>query len=275
VLQNLPFSETIGLRLSAAELDDYTQRSWSGPFPLLDAAGVSLLTAAYTRSVGHFMLPPMISPGLGAGAFQKKPWFKSAHAFLPEFYDVATHPAIVNRIRSILGEDVLLWGSGAILKTPGQLHQWHVDVEHRDWDGVSVFLGLQGTTKDTSLRILEGSHGFAKTPRELGIDSDDKAVAAARENGSGGVIADVDMGEGEFFIFAGRAWHGSLNRGSAPRLALILQYARPDAKIRIPLNLKDPIQWHNFSPPCVLAAGVDKYHVNKLVSRPQMTTWLP
>jgi len=215
VLQIAPLSEIITSCLSAAELDNYTRRSWSGPFPLLDAAGVSLLTAAYTRSAGRFMLPPMISPGIGADAFQKKPWFKSAHAYLPEFYDVATHPAVVGRIRSILGDDVLLWGSGAVLKTPGQLHAWHVDVEHRDWDGVSVFLGLQGTTQDTSLRILEGSHGFAKTPRELGIDSDDKAVAAARQSGSGGVIADVDMGEGEFFIFAGRAWHGSLNRGNS------------------------------------------------------------
>jgi hypothetical protein len=269
VTQHISLSGSIGTRLSAAELDAYTQRGWTGPFPLLDAQGVAELTAAIVRSADYLSMPAVISPGIPADAFLKRPWFKSAHAYLPEIYDVATHPAVVSRVRSILGDDVLLWGSGPVLKLPGKRHPWHVDVEHKEWDGVSVFLGLNGTSRDASLRILEGSHRLAQDPDEAAVKSDEQAVAASQENGGSGVIAEVDMGEGEFFIFAGRAWHSSHNRSPNPRVSVILQYARPEAMIRIPLNFKVPIQWHGYPPPCVLASGVDNYHVNTLVGRPK------
>jgi len=63
-------------------------------------------------------------------------------------------------------------------------------------------------------------------------------------------------------------WHGSHNSGTLPRIAMITHYARPDARVRVPTNWNEPINWHPARPPCVLVAGEDRAGVNRLVVRP-------
>ncbi|GAB2547548.1 hypothetical protein [Spirosoma aerophilum] len=70
--------------------------------------------------------------------------------------------------------------------------------------------------------------------------------------------------EGEFFMFDGLLWHGSANLNAFPRVALIAQYARPDARIEVPLTWNDPIRWLAASPPCVLVRGQDRFGINRL-----------
>jgi hypothetical protein len=92
-------------------------------------------------------------------------WFKSLHARVPLFAEIAAHPAIVNRLRQLLGEDVMLW-------------------------------------------------------------------------------------------------HGSQNRGSQTRMAMLAQYARPNVRVAIPISWDHPFRRHPSRPPCLMVSGTDRFSIN-------------
>jgi ectoine hydroxylase-related dioxygenase (phytanoyl-CoA dioxygenase family) len=191
------------------------------------------------------------------------------HAYVPEYYDAVCHPAVVGRVASILGPDVIAWGLTLIQSVPGNVHRWHVDVEHRHWDGVSVYMGLENITPQSSLLVVEGSQDIPEPPQAFGQITDDAAaLKAARSRVPGAEVRTVGLQPGQFFLFAGRLWHGSHNTGDQVRVAMIAHYSRPDADVRIPLSFDDPVRWHGWRPPCILVAGRDTAGVNRLVGRP-------
>jgi ectoine hydroxylase-related dioxygenase (phytanoyl-CoA dioxygenase family) len=91
------------------------------------------------------------------------------HAYLPAYGRLASHPAIVARVASILGPDVIAWGMTTSTVRPGQRHRWHVDVEHRRWPGVSVFVGLRNMARGSSLKVISGSHRLEESPGDGGL----------------------------------------------------------------------------------------------------------
>src|SRR5262249_10638993 len=141
-----------------------------------------------------------------------------------------------------------------------------VDIEHLEWQGISVFIGLNGISADSSLDVIDGSHRWDRTPQQMGITFDDGLARAGIPASS---VSRVALSEGEFFLFHWRLWFCSCNRSNRTRLELLLQYARPESVIKIPITWDPPIQWHPYPPPCVLISGKDSRHLNKLVDRVQ------
>jgi hypothetical protein len=76
------------------------------------------------------------------------------HAYLPRFCGISSHPAIVSRIVSVLGRDVIAWGVGISTVRPGQRHRRHVDVEPQRWLGVTIFLGLKNISQKSSMKVI-------------------------------------------------------------------------------------------------------------------------
>jgi hypothetical protein len=254
--------------LDAGERDRFERTGWTGVYPLLTAAGVEFACRTRERVIARFMPPESLPSAQDPAAFKQRPWFKSLHAHVPYYYDIARHPAIVGRVVSVLGPDVLAWGLTMIRAVPGRVHRWHVDVEHRHWHGVSVYLGLEGIDIHSTLKVLEGSHRLDELPQALGVDDDAEALAAAQERVPGARVLPVPLEPGQFFLFAGRLWHASHNTGPRVRTAMIIHYSRPDAPVRVPLNFTEPVQWHPTPPPCVLVSGSDRHGVNRLVGPP-------
>lgn len=248
--------------LSPAEKNQFEKKGWVGPFPLLAPRGVRLSVGVHDRVRARFteLKPP--SPGE-----PRKPWFKSLHAYVPEFYDMARHPALVERVSSILGPDLLAWGFSFNSYLPGKVHPWHVDVEHFRWSGVTVFLGLRNITLKSTLKVISGSQRVRKSPREMGVSDDASALAAVAQTQPDAELVPVPLGEGEFFIFDGPLWHGSKNTSWKTRYAAIIQYCRPDQKVEAPISYEPP-QWHPQPPPCILVKGEDRWKVNQVVGRP-------
>ena len=244
-----------------SELFQFENRGWIGPYPLLNEQGVRRITIMGKEANNKFALGPQMSC--------ERPWFKSMHAYVPEFFDIANHPAIVNRIKAVLGPDLIVWGLCITIRRPGQVHRWHVDVEHRRWPGVTVFLGLKGTSQKSTLKMISESHKINAMPQELKIKSDAAAVEKAQEFQPSSQLVAVNLNEGEFFIFDGLLWHGSHNTDKQSRMAMVIHYSRPNVRVQIPLNWDEPIVWSSTSPPCVLVSGEDHYGVNKLVSSAQ------
>lgn len=263
------FAVRDGASLSVAELARYRDKGWVGVYPLLTQEGVARACRVREQTLQEFTGPDRFAEAQHPQAFERRPWFKSMHAYVPDYYDVACHPAIVKRVSSILGPDVIAWGLTLVCSRPGGIHRWHVDVEHRYWDGVSVYIGLENIGLQSSLKVVEGSQRIPEPPQALGVANDDaQALAAAQSRVPEASLVTVPLAPGQFFIFAGRIWHGSHNTSGLARVAMIIHYSRPDARVQVPLNFDDPVRWHASRPPCVLVAGRDDHGVNRLAGRP-------
>jgi hypothetical protein len=252
--------------LSAGEIKKFQDDGWVGPFPFLSSKGAEAAERIYDEVVRGFAKPGSADPR-HPDFFDKRPWLKSLHALIPEFYDIARHPLIVDRVSSLLGPDLMAWGLSMNLFRPRESHRWHVDVEHRRWRGVTVFVGLKNIAPETTLKVISGSHRVKETPQELKVQDDESAIAACRRHEKSCELIPVPLSVGSFFIFDGPLWHGSQNTGYRTRSAMIIQYSRPNQRIQIPVNWDEPIQWHPTPPPCVLVKGKDRWGVNRLVGR--------
>jgi ectoine hydroxylase-related dioxygenase (phytanoyl-CoA dioxygenase family) len=250
------------------ERSRFDQAGWVGSYALISPDGVRRLTALRDMVLPRITLPDEMARSEDPQAFARRPWFKSMHVLVPEYYDVASHPDIVGRVASVLGPDLIAWGLTLTRSVPGGVHRWHVDIEHMHWAGVSVYIGLQNNDLASTLKVLEGSQHMGVRPQALDVKDDASALAAVRNKRRDATILRVPVRPGEFFLFHGQLWHASHNTGDKLRVAMIIHYSRPDAPVRIPLNFDDPIHWHPSQPPCVLVSGEDRYGVNRLVGRP-------
>lgn len=208
-------------------------------------------------------------------------WYKGCAASSRAFYKIGTYPAIIDVVAALLGEDVMLWGASIVDRPPDAVHAWHTDIESSNPSArtVSVWIGVEGTSRDSSLLVIPYSHRFGVTVQEaeyrLGKGRDDttneEIVRCARERDVRSQLVWLEMTDGEGLFFDGRLWHGSHNVSRKTRRALLLQYATPETIIRIP----DPnhLDWpfHQLSlpkPPCLLVRGRDTAGVNRIVSAP-------
>lgn len=221
-------------------------------------------------------------------------WPKGCATTSPAWANLARQDRIVEIVVQLLGPDVILWGASLVIRSPGQIHQWHNDLESSTGEGfISVWMGLTNTDRETSLRLVPKSHlsnillfQLAKNHGVLRHAIEDKNVIEwARAHDPDAAIQTLDTRDGDALFFDGRLWHGSQN-GSRfkKRVAVLLQYARADQKVRIPkfghqrwpmVYLKTP------KPPCLLIRGhgqdgqndlIPGPHAAPLTSRPAITT---
>lgn len=158
-------------------------------------------------------------------------------------FDLASDERILERLKPLLGEDIILWGASLVQRVPGQAHPWHSDLEvwnASERDAISVWIGIEGTCAQTSLQLISGTH-------KLGISVQEAAQHLARAERTGAnllAIAQQAMAspaletaacqDGEAAFFVGSTWHGTLNTTDLPRTALLLQYARAGWAVRQP-----------------------------------------
>lgn len=205
-------------------------------------------------------------------------WHKGRGASSRIYHDFATQPAILDVVSSLLGDDVMLWGASVVDRSPRMTHPWHSDIESCGPIGrtVSVWVGLENTTRASSLQMIPRSHRFGvsvqQVRKELGVRREDAtnedvlAWALARDARSG--LAVLEMGDGDAVFFDGRLWHGSNNLSEKTRRALLLQFSTPETVIRIP----DPnvLDWpfrqvEHPRPPCVMVRGADTGRANRII----------
>ncbi len=190
-------------------------------------------------------------------------WLKSVHVRWRPFRALGRHPEILAIARDLLGQDLLLWGAQLVTARPGRAHNWHVDIEHTAWEGVTFWIPLKNVSPASTIKFITGSHRLAFTPRGQGADASDAALAAARRADAAAAIYTAAIAPGQVCVFAGRTWHATINETPQPRQAVILQYCRPDARVRVPLNYDEPV-WGRDQPWVMLVAGEDRFGRNFL-----------
>ena len=203
---------------------------------------------------------------------------KSRAVHYPVYAELARQPRVVDTVRSLLGDDVILWGASLVRRGPGQDHPWHSDVEtaYADDGTVSVWIALSNVNEKSGLQLVSGSHLFGASVQELrylhsverSATSNSQILEWARAYNPNSEIQQPALRVGDAVFFDGRAWHSSINHTrSATRVALLLQYATPEVPIRAceSAYLAPYARIDTPSPRCILISGRDRSGVNTLL----------
>ena len=245
--------------------DQFAEQGYANPFRVLSLAECQRFLRA--------AMDPRKEPPLD--------WEKGHAATSRAFYEIGTHPALLEVVATLLGGDAMLWGASIVPRPPGAVHPWHTDIESIGPPGktVSVWMGIEHTTRDSSLLVVPYSHHFGATVQEVrqqfgksrADTTDEDVIRWAQQRDSRSHLVKLEMTDGEALVFDGNLWHCSHNVSSQTRQALLLQYATPDTEIRIPdFNQLDwPFEYLNVPrPACLMVRGSAKSGVNRIVSAP-------
>jgi len=201
-------------------------------------------------------------------------WYKSTQFLIPEIAKLALMPHFVNRMQSILGQDLQLWGAHIMTKQSIS-HRWHVDVEHSRWKGATAWLGINNIGPDNTIKVVPGSHLYDFSPQELrdqtGCDlhNDESMLTALRQFYPKTEIVKMELSPGSFIIFAGSAWHASHDVSDKLRSAIILQYCPPSERVLVPCSYDMPNPKFLPGQPWVMPiSGKDRFQVNFVQAAP-------
>ncbi len=138
------------LSLTEQELKQFEEQGYIGPYNLFHPAQIDTIFRRCNK------YPNLLLP-----------WLKSRHTVVREMAKTAMHPRIIEKAVSLLGPDVLLWGSIIINQKPSGKHAMHVDAEHVTWDGITVWVAMQNVVSGASFSVIPGSHLFNISPQQL------------------------------------------------------------------------------------------------------------
>lgn len=179
------------------------------------------------------------------------------HAAMPDAYEMATHPKLLDAVEAILGPDILLYSTSYIIKEAHTATHvsWHQDLTY--WglshdDQVSVWLALSPATEESGcMRMIPGSHKAGRMEHEMIEDTNNVLL-----NGQNVVGVDEEastlcpLQPGELSFHHGWTLHASTaNQSNDRRIGLNMQFIAPHVR-----QLKNPDDG------AILVRGEDKYH---------------
>ncbi|MCZ6671464.1 MAG: cupin domain-containing protein [Verrucomicrobia bacterium] len=211
-------------------------------------------------------------------------WEKGCAITNPAWAALARNDRLVDIVSELIGEHVILWGSSLLIRVPNQVHQWHDDLESANGDGfVTLWMGLEKTDPDTSLKLVPGSHRFNKLLYQLAKEKgvlrqnidDEKIIEWSNLFQPGSDIENLDTYDGDALFIDGRLWHGSTNRSKVKkRIAVLLQYVRAGKAVRIPKfsHQRWPMEYFTSpKPPCLVIRGSSQDNENHIMPGPHAT----
>jgi non-haem Fe2+, alpha-ketoglutarate-dependent halogenase len=203
---------------------------FAGPFPLSSAAEMWLAGMQLAKSV--FSRP---------GPFAEDV-YTDRHLDSPLVAHLATHPAIVSRVQSLLGPDLVVWRSIFFSKGPAVKEvPWHQDGHFWDIDPPTTLTAWVAIDRahhaDHCLQFIPGSHVTAlphvtaPAGTQFPETTDPASFDASR-------AVEFPVDAGTFVLFDHRVVHRSQGGGQTRRLALSVRIA--PANVRIDPGLLPP-----------------------------------
>lgn len=156
----------------------------------------------------------------------------TAHLRYGRVYDILTDPRIVARVKDLLGENVVAWGSHFFCKMPGDGKRvsWHQDSSY--WPltpsmAVTVWLAIDdATVENACMRYIPGTHKFGHLTYTLSENDESNVLNQTVEGAeSFGQPINVELKAGEISIHSDLLLHGSeANESDKRRCGLTLRY---------------------------------------------------
>jgi ectoine hydroxylase-related dioxygenase (phytanoyl-CoA dioxygenase family) len=170
----------------------------------------------------------------------------TAHLRYGRVYDILTDPRIVGRIKDLLGEDVIAWGSHFFCKMPGDGKRvsWHQDSSY--WPltpsmAVTAWLAIDdATVKNACMRYIPRSHHLGHLTYTLSENDEsnvlNQTVLGAENLGDS---VSVELKAGEMSIHSDLLLHGSeANQSTERRCGLTLRYCPAVVRAGLGWNAK-------------------------------------
>lgn len=230
-------------------IDDFEESGIAFPIPVLDPDELRAVREEYAR--------------LAAAHDGVLTRMNSLHLRFGWAWDLAAHPRIVDAAASLLGDDVVVWGTLLLCKPPhdDEFVAWHQDGAYADYLGgtpaVSAWLALTDSNAENGcMRVVPGSHRTrlehvqANRPRNMLSRGQEIAVEVDESR-----AVDVELRAGEMSLHHVDIVHGSSpNRSAGWRTGFIIRYSTP----RI---VSAPV-------PVTIARGRGAGHLQTLETRP-------
>ena len=192
---------------------------------------------------------------------------QSRHMDSKVVFDLASHPAIVDRMASLYGPHLLLWASYFFVKEPGGSEiPWHQDLNYWPLEpiiNISAWIAIDDVKIDNScVQILPGSHKKivphvkSRDGMAFGEEADERYFSQDK-------IVNMELEPGEFFLFNEKLLHHSeKNRSNRRRMGMSVRVTIPIVKIQ-----------HDVAPlhpghAAILLRGEDYMGFNRLIAPP-------
>lgn len=177
-------------------------------------------------------------------------------------YDLVTHPAIVERMVALFGEDIVIWSSNFWTKEPGGKEiPWHQDFNY--WPinphlNLTAWIAIDECTVENScVRIIPGSHKRILQHVKAGENMAFSEMAQMQGVDLGKAVS-MELKPGEFFFFNERTLHQSnKNISNKRRMGLAARLTLPFVKLR--QDGSAPL-FHGHK--AVLVHGQDRFRIN-------------
>ncbi len=185
---------------------------------------------------------------------------------LPFISEITRLPAIIEPVRSILGDDLLTIGANFFIKEPATpaFVSWHQDLTYWGYDHaleVTAWVALSPATSQSGcMRFLPRSHRseiveHRDTFEESNLLSRGQMVTVDVDEAD---AVDVTLQPGEMSLHHGRLFHASHPNDSADRrIGLAIRYVAPSMR-----------QVNGLKPSAHLVAGEDRYGHFRLLEPP-------
>ena len=242
-------------QLSRDEVDFFVANGYLGPYAAKTPAEMAPIRAEIESTVLKTDGPNLNRP------------MQSRHMDQQVVYDLAIHPAIIDRIAGLLGPDIVVWATNFWLKAPGSKEiPWHQDINFWPIEpplNISAWIAIdEVTVENACVRIIPGSHRQflqhtnATEEMAFGEMADPDAYDA-----SGAV--NMELKPGEFFLFSERLLHASSkNTSDKRRLGLSIRVTAPMVHI-----FQDEAPLHQGHT-AILAKGKDVLGFNRYAGCP-------
>ena len=166
-------------------------------------------------------------------------WRYKSHLVFPWFDQLMRHPAILNLVRSLLGNDLMVWTTHIYPKEPGdgRFISWHQDSAHWGLDSnqvLSVWVALTDATRENGcMRMLPGSHHNGQVEHQDTRDSNN--ILTRGQTIFNGIEEDrsvwIELKAGEASVHHVDMFHASTpNQSNQRRVGVAIRYITPSAR---------------------------------------------
>lgn len=189
-----------------------------------------------------------------------------ANIVLPFVDEIMRLPTVIEPIRTVLGDDLLVIGANFFVKEPStpDFVSWHQDLTYWGYDNaqeVTAWVALsEATPNNGCMRFISGSHrngivGHRDTFDDFNLLSRGQEIAVAVNEAD---AVDVVLRPGEMSLHHGHLFHASNpNTTAGRRIGLVLRYVTPTMK-----------QLSGDTMFAQLVAGEDRFGNFELLPRP-------